>query len=392
MSSRSWASLTRSSPRTRWTVAGFLSTPKQMRSPSLAPSCDTSSPAIGSTNLAMPVLTAPPSTLVTGSPPAPNCLTHSARASVLAGHFRPAGHDDGLDASAGVDRALEDLEVGLLRQLGDVLQFHGEAEVGPVAAEALHRLGVGHPLDLGDVDVEHLLPHPPDQPFVGRHHVVLLDEGHLHVELGELGLPVGAGVLVAEAADDLHVLLAARGHEDLLEELRALRQGVEAAGVQPARARGSPARPRASIGRGRASRSRGSPPRRGSRRIVCITRCRVRRICCIRGRRRSRKRYLQPVLLAGLARVLGGEGRGLGLAQDLALPRVDLDLARGEAGVGPALALDALALDGDDVLVPELGGQLVGLPAGVPGALWKTTCVSPSRSRRSMKITPPWSR
>ncbi len=40
---------------------------------------------------------------------------------------------------------------------------------------------------------------------------------------------VGPRVFIAEAADDLHVLVAAGHHQDLLEQLRALRQGVEAA-------------------------------------------------------------------------------------------------------------------------------------------------------------------
>ena len=37
-----------------------------------------------------------------------------------------------------------------------------------------------------------------------------LDEAHLQVELGELGLAVGAQVLVAEAAHDLEVAVEAR--------------------------------------------------------------------------------------------------------------------------------------------------------------------------------------
>ena len=64
-------------------------------------------------------------------------------------------------------------------------------------------------------------------------HVVLLDEAHLDVELGELGLPVGAEVLVAVAAGDLVVALHAGHHEQLLEQLRALRQGVPGARREP---------------------------------------------------------------------------------------------------------------------------------------------------------------
>ena len=56
-----------------------------------------------------------------------------------------------------------------------------------------------------------------------------VDERHLDVDLGELGLAVGAQVLVAEAARDLVVALDAADHEQLLEELRRLRQRVELA-------------------------------------------------------------------------------------------------------------------------------------------------------------------
>ncbi len=62
-------------------------------------------------------------------------------------------------------------------------------------------------------------------------HVVLVDERHLEVELRELGLAVGAGVLVAEAARDLVVALEPRDHQQLLEQLRRLGQRVERAGL-----------------------------------------------------------------------------------------------------------------------------------------------------------------
>jgi len=52
--------------------------------------------------------------------------------------------------------------------------------------------------------------------------VVHLREGHFEVDLGELGLAVGAQVLVAEAAGDLEVAVEAGDHEDLLEDLRRL--------------------------------------------------------------------------------------------------------------------------------------------------------------------------
>ena len=51
-----------------------------------------------------------------------------------------------------------------------------------------------------DVDAEHLLPEPHDEPLDHVEDVVLVDERHLDVDLGELGLAIEAQVLVAEAA------------------------------------------------------------------------------------------------------------------------------------------------------------------------------------------------
>ena len=58
---------------------------------------------------------------------------------------------------------------------------------------------------------------------------------HLDVELGVLGLAVAALVLVPERPRDLEVPLEAGDHEELLELLRRLRQGVELAREEAAR-------------------------------------------------------------------------------------------------------------------------------------------------------------
>ena len=65
--------------------------------------------------------------------------------------------------------------------------------------------------------------------------VLLGDERRLDVDLGELGLAVGAQVLVAEAAGDLQVAAEPGDLEQLLEQLRRLGQGVERAAVEPRR-------------------------------------------------------------------------------------------------------------------------------------------------------------
>ena len=63
---------------------------------------------------------------------------------------------------------------------------------------------------------------------------VHLREGDFEVDLGELGLAVGAQVLVAEAAGDLEVAVEAGDHEDLLEDLRRLGERIEVAGMHAA--------------------------------------------------------------------------------------------------------------------------------------------------------------
>ena len=109
------------------------------------------------------------------------------------------------------------------------MQLHADARVRLVGAVGVHRIPVrqaaqrqGHlHAHLGKRVGEHLLER--------THDVILVDEAHLDVHLRELGLAVGAQVLVAEALCHLVVALHAAHHKQLLEQLRALGQGVEAA-------------------------------------------------------------------------------------------------------------------------------------------------------------------
>ena len=113
-------------------------------------------------------------------------------------------------------------------------------------------------------------------------------ERHLDVDLRELELAVGAQVLVAEAAHDLEVAIRARDHQDLLEDLRRLRQRVELARVDAARHEEVA---RAFRRRLREDRRLDLPEalrRRNTRRIAIDTRWRSPMLCCRRGRRRSR--------------------------------------------------------------------------------------------------------
>ena len=172
-------------------------------------------------------------------------------------HLRPrelggGGNDGGLDDLLGQLGAVAAvLELG--GELGEsadaaalvldhegrqIPQLQAEAKVGLVIAEAPHRLvevhagkapggierpEVGHPGSLEQVEHQ-ALDHPEE--------IVLVAEGQLDVDLGELGLTVQPHVLVAEAFDDLEVAVVARDHEQLLVQLGALGQRVEAACVQ----------------------------------------------------------------------------------------------------------------------------------------------------------------
>ena len=153
---------------------------------------------------------------------------------LLAGLRRAAGHDHRADVPAGVDRAGEHPELGAAQVVGELDQLDAVAQVGLVGAVAVHRVVPGDPRDRrGDRRSRPARPTaPPTISSPSVDDVVLGDERHLDVELGELGLPVGAEVLVAVAAGDLVVALHAGHHQQLLEQLRGLRQGVPGAGLQ----------------------------------------------------------------------------------------------------------------------------------------------------------------
>ena len=73
-----------------------------------------------------------------------------------------------------------------------------------------------------------------EMSFVEQEDILLLHKRHLHVDLRELRLAIGAEILVAEAAGNLIILVHAANHQHLLENLRRLRQSVELAGMHAA--------------------------------------------------------------------------------------------------------------------------------------------------------------
>ena len=134
-----------------------------------------------------------------------------------------------------LDRAREHREAAAPEDLADLGDLDRVAQIRLVGAVAHHRVAIGDAwerqgrhLPVGELD-EDAVHHRLDR----SEHVLLLDEGHLQVELVELArAAVGAGVLVAEAGRDLEVAVEARDHEQLLVLLRRLGQGVELAGME----------------------------------------------------------------------------------------------------------------------------------------------------------------
>ena len=142
---------------------------------------------------------------------------------------------DGLD-----DRALlvcggrKDLELGVGKDVGQVDQVHAIAGIGLVGAIGIHGLPVVHATQRrGHLDT-HAAEGIGKNLLERAHDIVLVHEGHLDIDLGELGLTVGTQVLVAEALGNLVVALDATDHEQLLQELRGLRQSVEVARLDAA--------------------------------------------------------------------------------------------------------------------------------------------------------------
>ena len=93
-------------------------------------------------------------------------------------------------------------------------------------------------MELQQYEGNRLDPHQGEEPreeaLDEPEDVLLTHEGGLHIDLGELGLAVGAQVFVAEAAGDLEVSLVSGDHQQLFELLGGLGEGVELARMQAA--------------------------------------------------------------------------------------------------------------------------------------------------------------
>ena len=146
------------------------------------------------------------------------------------------GHLEGFDAVlfGRFGDGGEDLVVAAFEDIDHVDHLHTETQIGFVAAVFFHRFAIRHTRKRsGDFDTA-FGENRMDELFRRFDHVVLGTKTHLHVDLGEFGLSVGAQVLVAEAFGDLEIAIESAHHQKLFKELRRLRQGVKLAGMYAA--------------------------------------------------------------------------------------------------------------------------------------------------------------
>src|SRR6266851_4354550 len=127
------------------------------------------------------------------------------------------------------------IELGVAEQLREVDNVQREPEVGFVRSVSRHRFRVRHAAEWrGDItaDLSEDLMHQRLDELEDR---LRPRKRYLNIDLRKLRLAIGSQVFVAEAAHNLEVAIGAGDHQDLLEDLRRLRQRVKLAGVNPAR-------------------------------------------------------------------------------------------------------------------------------------------------------------
>ena len=298
-----------------------------------------------------------------------------ARHLALPGVDRP--HDAGWVRP--IQHGRKDLELRRAQRVRHVVDLEAEARVGAVGAVAQQRLVVGHARvgrlpHVQAADVEDLR----HQPLVDVDHVVLGDEGHLEVQLRELGLAVGTQVLVAKAARDLEVALVAADHQQLLEQLRRLRQRVEGSVLhargdeEVARALGRRARQGRRLDLEEVLRRQSLADRPHDlvaqhERLDHVAAAQVERAVA------QAQRLVERDVLVERKR------RRLRLGQQLHVADLQLDRAGREVGVDVALlAQHDVAGDADDVLAaqPLGGGEQLGPVLGMKDELQQSRAVA----------------
>ena len=127
----------------------------------------------------------------------------------------------------------EDFEVHIRHHIGEFGELHGDAQVRLIRTVLVHRIRVRHDGEFAQVHANRVLEHGDDQMLEDGADFFLGHKGSFDIDLRELGLAVCAQVFVAEALGELVIAVKTGHHEQLLEELRALRQRKELAVMHP---------------------------------------------------------------------------------------------------------------------------------------------------------------
>ena len=153
-----------------------------------------------------------------------------------AADFSAAGHAQGHHASPRCGgRCAEDLEVHVTHDIGEFGEFEVDAQIGLVRAVAVHRVGVSHHRELAQIGTEHGFENVADHALEHVANFLLAHEGGFDINLGKFRLTVGAQVFIAKALRNLVVAVKTGHHQQLLEQLRALRQRKKVAFIDAAR-------------------------------------------------------------------------------------------------------------------------------------------------------------
>jgi len=152
-----------------------------------------------------------------------------------AADFSATGNAQGHHAATcrGGGRA-ENLEIDICHHIGQLGEFHADPKIGLVRSEAVHGIGIRHDRELAQVGIQHRLEHVADHALEHVANFLLAHEGRFNVNLREFRLAVSAQVFIAKALGDLVVAVKTGHHQQLLEQLRALRQCKEHAFVDAA--------------------------------------------------------------------------------------------------------------------------------------------------------------
>ena len=139
-------------------------------------------------------------------------------AHLRSGVSRDARRRETLDAAARFDGGLKDAESGFRRQFGDIGHFQPKAQIRLVGSVARYGVGVAN-AGKGFTQLfvrRHRFNHPGIKLLGKRQHILLVNETHFQIKLGELRLPVRPQILIPETAGYLKIPLHARHHQQLL--------------------------------------------------------------------------------------------------------------------------------------------------------------------------------